>query len=104
MSVPSFASRWTTSFGLPFGGSFTSSTLTFILVSVCGSYLGGFVSVVFLACKSIRHRDTRNTARKGIRQESDGADLIASLMAPPCPRERQEQCGQILVPVFLSPR
>src|SRR6266567_2554424 len=42
MSPPLFISRWATSFSWPFGGSFNSSTKPFILVSVAGSYLGGW--------------------------------------------------------------
>src|SRR5947208_3001739 len=49
VSVPVFTSRWAASFSLPFGGSFTSSTVAFILVSVCRSYFGGFDFASFCA-------------------------------------------------------
>src|SRR5713101_1799731 len=43
ISSPFFISRWATSFSCPLGGNFKSSTTPFILISVAGSYLGGWV-------------------------------------------------------------
>src|SRR5258708_35692625 len=56
VSVPVFTSKRATSFSLPLGGSFTSSTVLFILVSVRTSYLGGLVSWDFCATRGRIHR------------------------------------------------
>src|SRR5256885_3292544 len=54
---------WAASLSLPFGGRFTSSTVAFILVSVCRPYFGGFDFGSFCAMAAThRNRSEEHTS------------------------------------------
>src|SRR5438445_12971175 len=81
VSVPVFTSRWATSFSLPFGGSFTSSTVPFILISVCRSYFGGFDFAFFCAITAT-HRNARINQEKSVLQRPFSLDSLGSRILP----------------------
>src|SRR6266849_8819124 len=66
VSVPVFTSKWAISFSLPFGGSFTSSRVPFILVSVRTSYLGGLFPGLF-AQRGAEYKEVRRPERSASR-------------------------------------
>src|SRR5258708_29227737 len=108
-SVPFFTSKWTISFSLPFEGNFTSSTVPFIFVSVCGSYLGALASFpcAFCAITGSRQKSARNAARKSSflekfgRRDSREARIAPPSKEPPEPRpvERKSQWRDFRFPI-----
>src|SRR5437660_3051167 len=81
VSVSVFTSRLAASFSLPFGGSFTSSTVAFILVSVCRSYFGGFDFAFFCAITAT-HRNARINQEKSVLQRPFSLDSLGSRILP----------------------
>src|ERR1035437_4593990 len=88
VSVPVFNSKWATSFSLPFGGSFTSSTVPFIFVSAWTSYLGGLGSCGFCATRG-RVQRSATAGKISFQMPRDGLVSLERPMAPPsCGEDR----------------